>query len=265
MSASPSAAVPAAFIGHGSPMNALEINAWTTAWREFGAALPELRGVVAISAHWFVRGTAVTAMAEPRTIHDFSGFPPELFAVQYPAPGDPALAHRVVELLRPTEVTADTELWGLDHGTWSVLQHIIPDASVPVVQLAVDATLPWSAHVAHGARLAPLRREGVLVLGSGNVVHNLGRMDWGQPNGAFDWGTRVDETVRAAATATPVDVETLGAMPGTPDGRLAVPTPEHYLPLAHIAGMALAEGAPLRTLTTGIAFGSVSMASYVLP
>ena len=264
MTATPSAAVPAAFIGHGSPMNALERNTWTSAWREFGASLPEVRGVVAVSAHWYGPGTLVTAMADPRTIHDFSGFPPELFAVQYPAPGDPALAGRVAELLGPTEVTADTAEWGLDHGTWSVLCHILPDASVPVVQLSLDATLPWSAHVAHGTRLAPLRQEGVLVLGSGNVVHNLARMDWGQPEGAYDWGRRVDESVRAAATATPVDVEALGVLPGTEDGRLAVPTPEHYLPLAHIAGMALGEDAPLRTLTTGIAFGSVSMASYIL-
>lgn len=256
--------VPAAFIGHGSPMNALEANTWTTAWREFGASLPGLRGVVAISAHWYGRGTAVTAMARPRTIHDFAGFPPELFAMEYPAPGDPALAERVADLLGPTDVIADVEGWGLDHGTWSVLCHILPDASVPVVQLSLDATLPWSAHVEHGARLAPLRHEGILVLGSGNVVHNLRRMDWGRPDGAYDWSTRVDDAVRAALTTDPVDLATLEQLPGSADGALAIPTPEHYLPVAHLAGMAAAEGATLRTLTEGIAYGSVSMASYVL-
>jgi len=232
----PAPVVPAAFIGHGSPMNALEANAWTTAWREFGASLPELRGVVAISAHWYVGVTAVTAMEQPRTIHDFSGFPPELSNVQYPAPGDPALAERVAELLDPTPVTADTDAWGLDHGTWSVLCHILPDASVPVVQLSLDATLPWSAHVDHGARLAPLRHEGVLVLGSGNVVHNLGRMDWAQPDGAYDWSVRVDDTVRTAVTSDPVDLPTLESLPATGDGALAIPSAEHYLPLAHLAG-----------------------------
>lgn len=245
-------------------MNALEANAWTTAWREFGASLPPLRGVVAISAHWYIGVTAVTAMDHPRTIHDFSGFPPELFAMEYPAPGDPALADEVADLLGPTGVVADSHQWGLDHGTWSVLCHILPDASVPVVQLSLDATLPWSTHATHGARLAQLRREGVLVVGSGNVVHNLGRMDWAQPDGAYDWGVRVDEAVRAAVTSSSVDLATLESIPATDDGALAVPTAEHYLPLAHLAGMAAAEGAPLRSLTTGIAYGSVSMASYVL-
>lgn len=152
----------------------------------------------------------------------------------------------------------------IGHGTWSVLCHVLPEPVVPVVQLALDATLPWVAHVEHGARLAPLRHEGILILGSGNVVHNLGRMDWGQPTGAYDWATRVDEAVHSAVTSSPVDIEALGALPHTEEGALAVPTAEHYLPLAHIAGMAAAEGAPLRTLTSGIAYGSVSMASYLL-
>jgi 4,5-DOPA dioxygenase extradiol len=240
----PSSTVPAAFIGHGSPMNALEANVWTAAWREFGASLPALRGVVAISAHWYVGATAVTAMDHPRTIHDFTGFPPELFA--------------------PTDVVADTAAWGLDHGTWSVLCHVLPDASVPVVQLSIDSSASWDDHVRMGSRLAPLRHDGVLIIGSGNVVHNLGRMDWGRPTGAFDWATRVDEAVRTAATRTPIDIEALGAIPATPDGALAVPTDEHYLPLAYLAGLATAARAPLRTLTGGVAFGSVSMASFVL-
>jgi 4,5-DOPA dioxygenase extradiol len=260
----PSSTVPAAFIGHGSPMNALEANVWTAAWREFGASLPALRGVVAISAHWYVGATAVTAMDHPRTIHDFTGFPPELFAMQYPAPGDPGLAGEVADLLAPTDVVADTAAWGLDHGTWSVLCHVLPDASVPVVQLSIDSSASWDDHVRMGSRLEPLRHDGVLIIGSGNVVHNLGRMDWGRPTGAFDWATRVDEAVRTAATRTPIDIEALGAIPATPDGALAVPTDEHYLPLAYLAGLATAARAPLRTLTGGVAFGSVSMASFVL-
>lgn len=245
-------------------MNALQTNAWTTAWREFGASLPELRGVVAISAHWYLGVTAVTAMDDPRTIHDFTGFPPELSDVRYPAPGDPALAGEVADLLSPTEVVADTGAWGLDHGTWSVLRHVLPGASVPVIQLSINASVPWDDHVTLGARLAPLRHDGVLIVGSGNVVHNLARMDWGQPAGAFDWAVRVDDAVRAAATRSPVDTEALGAIPATADGALAVPTDEHYLPLAYVAGVAATAGSPLRTLTTGMAFGSVSMSSYVV-
>jgi len=259
-----SSVVPAVFIGHGSPMNALEANRWTTAWREFGASLPPLRGVVAVSAHWYLGVTAVTAMDHPRTIHDFSGFPPELSGVRYPAPGDPTLAARVAALLAPTTVVADTSAWGLDHGTWSVLCHLLPDASVPVVQLSLDASLPWDTHVAHGARLAPLRHEGILVVGSGNIVHNLGRMDWGTPEGSFDWAQRFDDEARRLLTTGPVDTAALGSLAATPDGSLAVPTPEHYLPLAYLAGLAEAAGTALSTLTDGIAFGSVSMASYSL-
>ncbi len=148
-------------------MNALEANVWTAAWREFGASLPALRGVVAISAHWYVGATAVTAMDHPRTIHDFTGFPPELFAMQYPAPGDPGLAGEVADLLAPIDVVADTAAWGLDHGTWSVLCHVLPDASVPVVQLSIDSSASWDDHVRMGSRLEPLRHDGVLIIGRG--------------------------------------------------------------------------------------------------
>jgi 4,5-DOPA dioxygenase extradiol len=264
MSADP---VPTAFIGHGSPMNALEVNRWTAAWREFGAALPPLRAVVVISAHWYLGVTAVTAMASPRTIHDFVGFPPELFAVEYPAPGAPDVAREIASLLSPTEVVPDDGEWGLDHGAWSVLRHVVPDASVPVVQLSIDATLPLEAHVEHGRRLAPLRHDGVLVLGSGNVVHNLGRMDWGRSDGAFDWARRFDDDVRSVVTSESPDVEALAALVDSDDGRLAVPTPEHFLPLAHVLGAASGwpeeRGRGLRSLVDGIAYGSVSMGSFV--
>lgn len=164
--------LPAVFLGHGSPMNALNQNAWTRAWAGLGSSLPRPRAVLAVSAHWYLPALAVTAMAEPRTIHDFGGFPRALYEIRYPAPGDAALAARVQQLLAPLPVIAD-HAWGLDHGTWSVLRHMYPQADVPVVQLSIDARQPPRFHHELGARLRTLRAEGILILGSGNVVHNL--------------------------------------------------------------------------------------------
>jgi 4,5-DOPA dioxygenase extradiol len=253
--------VPAAFIGHGSPMNALEHNRFTDAWAAFGADLPPVRAVLAISAHWFITATAVTAMDHPRTIHDFAGFPDTLSAVTYPAPGDPALADTVATLLDPTPVVLDTSAWGLDHGTWSVLRHVLPDADVPVIQLSIDATADVDSHVALGARLLPLRSDGVLVLGSGNVVHNLGRMDWSRPTHAFDWTQRFDDRTREIMTTDPA---TIGEVLTHPDAARAVPTPEHFLPLAYVAGLASAGHTTARVLVDGSTYGSVSMTSYVV-
>jgi 4,5-DOPA dioxygenase extradiol len=253
--------MPAAFLGHGSPMNALEQNRFTAAWRGLGASIPRPRGIVMISAHWYVAYTAVTAMARPRTIHDFFGFPQALFDVEYPAPGDPALAEEVAEIARPTHVGLDQDGWGLDHGTWSVLVHTFPQADVPVVQLAIDARHPLEWHLALGTRLAPLRERGVLVLASGNVVHNLRAIDWSSPEGAFDWARRFDEDTRAILAERPADLPSLA---GHRDFPRAVPTPDHFIPLAYFAGLAAAAGTPPEVLVDGYAYGSLSMACYGL-
>ena len=178
--------MPAAFFGHGTPMNAIERNRYSAAWRAFGAAIPKPRAIVAVSAHWYIRETAVTAMPWPRTIHDFYGFPEALHRVEYKAPGDPELARALRELVRPTFVDLDVGDWGLDHGTWSVLTHVRPEADVPVVQLSIDLTQPAAFHLDLGRRLGALRDEGVLVLGSGNIVHNLGAVDFRAEAAPFD-------------------------------------------------------------------------------
>ncbi|MFY0529417.1 4,5-DOPA dioxygenase extradiol [Archangium gephyra] len=253
--------MPAAFFGHGSPMNTLEHNRYTEAWRIFGTSVPRPRAILMVSAHWYINGTAVTAMPKPRTIHDFYGFPQALFDVQYPAPGLPELAEEVAEVVKPMWVGADVDSWGLDHGTWSVLAHAFPDADIPVVQLSLNALKPFDFHFELGAKLAPLRERGVMVLASGNVVHNLRALDWRAPDAAFNWNQRFDERAREVMTGRPADVLSLV---DHPDFRAAAPSPDHFLPLLYLAGLASAEGRSTDVLIDGYTFGSLSMTSFTI-
>jgi 4,5-DOPA dioxygenase extradiol len=240
-------------------MNALQRNEYTEGWSRIGAALPKPRAILAISAHWYIPKTAVTANATPRTIHDFGGFPRELFQVQYPAPGDSDLAQRVQELLAPLDVALDSS-WGLDHGTWSVLCHVYPHADVPVVQLSIDETHTGAFHFELGQKLAPLRDEGILILGSGNLVHNLHTYAWGRhPQEPFDWAVRFESTARKMMTDGAVqpliEYEHLGR-----DALLSIPTPDHFLPLLYVLGTKL-PGDVVTYPVEGISGGSISMLS----
>jgi 4,5-DOPA dioxygenase extradiol len=249
--------MPSVFVGHGNPMNALARNAWTDAWRALSAAMPRPRAIVAVSAHWYLPGTRVTANPRPPTLHDFGGFPRALQEVEYPAAGAPELARQVQRLLAPAPVVLD-EAWGLDHGTWSVLVHLIPDASVPVIQLALDERAAADEHLQLARKLRPLRDEGVLVLGSGNVVHNLHAYSWGQRSvEPYDWGVRFERRIRALVEARDLDqvaaYEALGE-----DAALSAPTPEHFLPLLYV--LAQHEGGePISFPVEGFDGGSVSM------
>lgn len=252
--------MPVFFIGHGSPMNALSDNAFTRKWAEIGKTIPRPKAVLCVSAHWYVPFTGVTAMEMPPTIHDFGGFPKELFEFEYPAPGSPELAERISELLSPVDVGSDDQ-WGLDHGTWSVLCHVFPDADIPVVQLSIDKTKPPEFHYELAKHLALLRDEGVLIIGNGNIVHNLRFFSHGASSESpFDWAVRFDNQVRQAVISgnheSLIGYESLGG-----DARLSVPTPEHYLPLLYVLGMQRPGdeiGFPIEGFDGG---GSISMLS----
>jgi 4,5-DOPA dioxygenase extradiol len=251
--------MPAIFFGHGNPMNAILENSYTGAWRAIGRALPRPKAIVAISAHWYVPETGVTVSTSPRTIHDFGGFPRELYNVQYPAPGDPELAKRIQRLLAPIPVTLD-DRWGLDHGTWSVLCHVYPDADVPVVQVSIDETQPPRVHYELGKRLASLRAEGVLIVGSGNLVHNLHTYAWGKHVvDPYDWAIRFEQQAREMLLAGEqqplVDYEALGR-----DAHLAIPTPDHYLPLLYVIA-ARQHDDEVTFPVEGVDGGSISMLS----
>ena len=253
--------MPAVFFGHGNPMNAIETNRYTEAWRAFGASIPKPKAVLAISAHWYINATAALATPIPRTIHDFYGFPQALFDVEYPAQGDPELAAALQDLAKPTWVGLDRDSWGLDHGTWSVLVHVFPEADVPVIQLSIDATKPASYHLELGRRLGALRDQGVLILGSGNIVHNLGLVNFRQPDVAYDWATRFDADMQRYIANG--DEQAMIDPHRHPDGSLAVPTPDHYLPLLYVAGLRRTDD-DVDVLVDGVDLGSVSMTTVRL-
>lgn len=249
--------LPSIFFGHGNPMNALEDNNYTRAWAEIGRSVAAPKSILCVSAHWYIPVVAVTAMERPRTIHDFGGFPAELFKVRYPAPGSPELARRVAELLGE-KVTLDDQNWGLDHGTWSVLCHLFPQADIPVVQLSINEAEPAAFHYQLAQRLGPLRDEGVLVIGSGNLIHNLHTYAWGnQSREPFDWALRFEEMARSQMVTSDhaplIGYEGLGR-----DALLSAPTPEHFLPLLYV----LALQRPDDTVSfpvSGFDGGSISM------
>ena len=253
--------LPALFIGHGSPTNALEDNEFTRGWQRLGRSLPRPRAILSVSAHWYTRGSFVTANAQPRTIHDFGGFPKPLYEVQYPAAGAPELAARVAALLAPRSVPA-VEDWGLDHGTWSVLVHTHPAADVPVVQLSIDAMQPAAVHLELGRQLAPLRDEGVLLVGSGGIVHNLARVEWRHGAPTPPWAEEFEDWARgriaAGDDAALADLGRAGA-----SAPLAVPTPEHYLPLLYVLG-ARQPGDRVSFPVGGFDLGSLSMSAVLL-
>ena len=251
--------MPVIFFGHGSPMNALAENSYTHGWSMIGRSIPKPKAILCISAHWYIPAVAVTAMDQPRTIHDFGGFPRELFEVEYPAPGSPELADRVAGLLGPSvEVIKDTEHWGLDHGTWSVLCHVFPEADIPIVQLSLNENEPAAFHYQLAKGIAPLRDEGVLVIGSGNIVHNLHAYAWGRHDvTTFDWAERFESKVREAILSgdhSPlINYEALGR-----DAMLSAPTPDHYLPLLYILALARQDDA-ISFPVEGFDGGSISM------
>ncbi len=263
MSQDSSSRMPAVFFGHGSPMNALGDNQYTAAWEQLGRSLAarKPKAILAISAHWYTRGTAVTAMAMPKTIHDFGGFPQALFDVQYPAKGDPELAEQIADLLAPVPVHLD-HAWGLDHGTWSVLIKAFPQADVPVIQLSIDGTKPAQFHFELGQKLAVLREQGVLIIGSGDVVHNLRMMSWDKNAPAPDWAVRFNDKIRASLLNNDVQqvvsYENLGQ-----DAALSVPTAEHFLPLLYVIGCQH-EDEKIAIAVDGIEGGTISMLTAVV-
>jgi 4,5-DOPA dioxygenase extradiol len=249
--------MPALFVGHGSPMNAIEDNEFGLAWNEMGRQLPKPRAILAISAHWKTLGSKVTVMEKPRTIYDFGGFPKELYEVTYPAPGSPDLAQTIRKMIKLTEIQPDLT-WGLDHGTWSVLHRMYPQADVPVVQLSLDRAKSPLSHYQLGQQLRELREEGVLILSSGNIVHNLRMVDFGNVV-KYDWAESFDRQVKdwiLAGDHTPmIEFEKLGR-----DAQLSINSAEHYLPLLYTLGLQ-EEGESVSFFTDKITYASLSMRS----
>lgn len=253
--------MPVLFVGHGSPMNAIEENEFVSGFRKLAKSLPEPNAILCISAHWFTKGTKVSAMEKPRTIHDFGGFPQELFDVQYPAKGSPELALETTKLLLPTEVELDDH-WGLDHGAWSVIKHLYPNANVPVIQLSIDYTKPGQYHFELAQKLSALRSKGILIIGSGNIVHNLGLVDFrnfDKDNYGYDWAIEAKESINnylLDGNFQPlIDFEKQSKA-----FQLAIPTPEHYLPLIYALGLK-GKNEELSLFNDKLLAGSLSMTS----
>jgi 4,5-DOPA dioxygenase extradiol len=247
--------MPAVFVGHGSPMNAIEDNAFSRAWSELGQTLPKPNAILCVSAHWETRGTLVTGMDKPRTIHDFSDFPPELYKVEYPAPGSPDLAWRLCEEAQITKIQPDMA-WGLDHGVWSVLRRLFPQADIPVVQMSIDHYKDARFHYELGRSLRGLRDEGILIIGSGNIVHNLRKVSWIADTG-FDWAVEFDRQ----ASQWILDNNHAPLLQPERQGRaasLSVNSAEHFLPLLYVLG-AKYDADPVRFFAEGFVAGSISM------
>ncbi|XBS69297.1 4,5-DOPA dioxygenase extradiol [Acerihabitans sp. KWT182] len=251
--------MPALFLGHGSPMNVLEDNRYTQVWEQLGQTLPRPRAIVAISAHWYTRGTAVTAMENPRTIHDFGGFPQALFDIRYPAPGSPALAKSLQELLSPVEVTAD-QSWGFDHGSWGVVKKMYPLADIPMIQLSIDGTKPADYHYGLGRQLSALRDRGVMLIASGNVVHNLRMIDWQGTAAPYAWAESFNQFVRDNIAWQGEGQHPLVDYMRHEGAALSNPTPDHYLPLLYILGSWDGKE-PISIPVDGIEMASLSMLS----
>lgn len=253
--------MPVLFTGHGSPMNGIEDNSFSASWEKLGNDLEVPSAVICISAHWLTRGTHITAMEAPRTIHDFGGFPQELFDVQYPAPGKPELARETASLIHKTEVGLDHE-WGLDHGTWSVIRRMYPKANIPVLQLSIDFTKPPQYHYELARELEALRRKGVLIVGSGNMVHNLRILDWSMPDGGYDWAEEINEKFKTLISSNDhkslINFEGLGQA-----AKLSIPTSEHYLPLLYVLGLK-SEKDRVSFFNDSLTMGSISMTSVML-
>jgi 4,5-DOPA dioxygenase extradiol len=251
--------MPALFIGHGSPMNAIEDNEFSRSWKKLGSDLPHPRAILCISAHWLTKGTKVTAASKPETIHDFGGFPDKLFAQQYPAPGSPEFAEETIKTVTSVSIEKDHE-WGLDHGTWSVLLPMYPKADIPVFQLSLDYSKPPVYHYQLAKELAVLRRKGVLIIGSGNIVHNLGMINWN--GGAYDWAKQFDEEVKKRVLSKEhndlIHYENLGRA-----AQLSIPTNDHYLPLLYILAMQDNKD-EVSFFNENVDLGSVSMRSVKL-
>jgi 4,5-DOPA dioxygenase extradiol len=250
--------MPLLFVGHGSPMNAIEQNEFAKGWQDIGKSLPKPTAILCISAHWETNGTFITAMEKPPTIHDFGGFPKALFDVQYPAPGNPALAETAKNLIKTTEAKLDTT-WGLDHGCWSVIKHMYPEANISILEMSMDYTKPPQWHYDLAKELSALRQKGVLIIGSGNIIHNLRTIDWLNPEGGFDWAEVANEKLKSKILNNDhrslINYQQLG-----PEMRLAIPTPEHYLPLLYTLGLKT-EKDQVSVFNDKTVMGSISMAS----